>query len=67
MSPSLITTPNLEGPDDFYDALLNAHRGLSPGESIALNARLVLLLVNHIGSREVWEEAIDAARQRPNE
>ena len=61
MTPSLITAPNLEGPDDFYDALLSAHIGLSPAESQELNARLILLLANHIGSREVLAEAIAAA------
>ena len=46
---SLITTPNLSAPDDFYEALIDAHRDLSPDASHALNARLVLLLANHIG------------------
>jgi hypothetical protein len=61
MSPSLITAPNLEGPDDCYQALLDAHADLTPSESHALNARLVLLLANHVGSRAVLAEAIAAA------
>ena len=58
----LITEPHLSAPDDFYEALIDAHRDLSPGESHALNARLVLLLANHIGTLEVLKEALAAAR-----
>ena len=58
----LNTAPNLEAPDDFYEALIDAHRGLSSEASEALNARLVLLLANHIGSQRVLLEALDAAR-----
>jgi len=59
---TLITTPNLESPDDFYAALIAAHEGLGEAESHALNARLVLLLANHVGSLEVLREALAAAR-----
>ncbi|MEO0361725.1 MAG: DUF2783 domain-containing protein, partial [Pseudomonadota bacterium] len=45
----LTTSPNLADPDGAYAALLAAHRGLSDAESHALNARLVLILANHIG------------------
>ncbi len=58
----LITEPNLSAPDDFYEALIEAHRGLGTAESHALNARLVLLLSNHIGDFHVLREALDAAR-----
>ncbi|WP_284619385.1 DUF2783 domain-containing protein [Aquabacterium humicola] len=58
----LITTPRLEAPDDFYEALIDAHRGLDAAQSQALNARLVLLLANHIGSLAVLREALQAAR-----
>lgn len=61
----LITTPNLVAPDDFYEALIEAHKDLSAPESQALNARLILLLANHIGSLDVLREALDAARARP--
>ena len=59
----LITTPNMEAPDDFYEALIDAHRDLSPANSHALNARLVLLLANHIGTLDVLKEALVAARE----
>jgi hypothetical protein len=58
----LITTPHLESPDDFYEALIETHRDLDDAESHALNARLVLLLANHIGSLDVLQQAMQAAR-----
>lgn len=58
----LITDPHLESPDDFYEALIDTHKDLSAAESHALNARLVLLLANHIGSLAVLKEALAAAR-----
>jgi len=58
----LITDAHLESPDDFYEALIDAHQGLSTEESHALNARLVLLLANHIGALPVLREALAAAR-----
>lgn len=59
----LITTPNLDAPDDFYEALIETHQGLSAEQSQALNARLVLLLANHIGMLPVLREALAAARE----
>jgi hypothetical protein len=58
----LITTPHLESPDDFYEALIETHRDLDNAASHALNARLVLLLANHIGSLDVLQQAMQAAR-----
>ena len=58
----LITQPNLQAPDDFYQALIDAHRGLDTGASHALNARLVLLLANHVGASAVLAQALAAAR-----
>jgi hypothetical protein len=59
----LVTEPNLEAPDSFYEALIEAHRDLSEAQSHALNARLVLLLANHIGRLEVLQQALRAARE----
>ena len=58
----LITDPHLESPDDFYEALIAAHDGLDDAQSHALNARLVLLLANHVGTLDVLREALAAAR-----
>lgn len=49
--------------DDFYQALIDTHRDLSPEQSAALNARLVLLLSNHIGDLEVLRQALAMARE----
>lgn len=49
--------------DAFYEQLVAAHRGLSDADSGALNARLVLLLANHVGDAAVVAEAIAAARR----
>lgn len=54
--------PNIADADGLYAAIIEAHSGLSPDDSMALNARLVLLLANHIGDAEVLQEAIAAAR-----
>jgi Protein of unknown function (DUF2783) len=60
---SLITSLNLSAPDDFYEALINAHQDLTIEESQAFNARLVLLFANHIGALPVLQEALQAARK----
>lgn len=49
--------------DDFYEALIDAHRDLSDEESERLNARLILLLSNHIGDIAVLREALALARR----
>ena len=48
--------------DDFYELLIQGHAGLSDEDSQRMNARLVLLLANHIGDLRVLREAITAAR-----
>lgn len=63
----LITAPNLETPDATYAALIAAHDGLSEAESHALNARLVLILMNQVGSAEVIQAALALARRPPAE
>lgn len=59
----LIMGSNLSDPDAAYRAIIEAHRGLSPDQSAALNAALVLALANHIGSLSVLEGAIELATQ----
>jgi hypothetical protein len=49
--------------DDFYEALIEAHRDLTDEQSEALNARLVLVLSNHIGDIGVLKEAFAVARR----
>ena len=61
-STSLDTTSRFPDPDAAFRALIEAHRGLSAAESADLNARLVLLLANHIGDHAVLADAIRVAR-----
>jgi hypothetical protein len=59
----LITATNIRDPDGAYAMLLTAHEGLTDEESFALNARLVLILANHVGELRVLAEAIKLARE----
>jgi len=59
----LITEPNIAASDDFYERLIATHRGLTDGESVLVNAKLVLLLANHIGDVDVLAQALEAARE----
>jgi hypothetical protein len=59
---ALITAPHFEAADAFYEALIDAHRELSAAQSHELNAKLVLLLANHVGERAALNEALAAAR-----
>ena len=61
--PGQVPGADLAAGDDFYEALLDAHQGLSDAESAALNARLILVLANHIGDVSVLQQALEAARQ----
>lgn len=71
---SLITTPNFyktgkryfrdfSPNDDFYEMLIDTHRDLTDEQSNMLNAKLILLLANHIGDMDVLAEALKAARE----
>ncbi|GGX40446.1 hypothetical protein GCM10007385_04780 [Tateyamaria omphalii] len=55
--------PNIADPDGFYDELLAVHQGLSKEDSDALNARLILILANHVGDRDVLTAALQAAQR----
>ena len=61
---TLTLTPNIAGGDDFYQELLDAHEGLSKTDSDSYNARLILILANHIGNREVLTAANQAAARK---
>lgn len=55
--------PNFANPDDFYERLIETHRGLSDAQSADVNAKLVLLLSNHIGDMAVLTQAMEIARE----
>ncbi|MEX0346963.1 MAG: DUF2783 domain-containing protein [Rhizobiaceae bacterium] len=59
----LNTKPNIAAADDFYAMLLAAHEGLDQSESDAFNARLILILANHVGDMDVLRQALGAARR----
>ena len=63
--PDLDTTSRFADPDAAFRLLIEAHRGLDPAESAALNARLVLLLANHVGDAQVLHQAIARAKAPP--
>lgn len=60
----LKTSSRFPDPDGAYRALVEAHRGLSEAASATLNARLVLILANHIGDVDVLREAVALAKSR---
>lgn len=59
----MITTPNWQDADGFYEQLLDAQAGLSPEQVQAFSARLILLLANQVGDARVLGECIAAARE----
>lgn len=60
---ALRRTLNLARPDDVYNAIVDAHRDLNDEQCRAFDARLILLLANHVGDEAVLREALEAARQ----
>jgi Protein of unknown function (DUF2783) len=63
MMSKLVTTSQFADPDAVYVALIDARRGLSEQAAAAFDARLVLLLANHIGDIDVLRQAITVARK----
>lgn len=57
----LQTNPNIADPDGFYQELIDSQRDLSEDAAQLMNAKLILLLANHVGDRAVLREAIRAA------
>jgi hypothetical protein len=53
---------DFEPGDAFYETLMQAHEGLDESQSQLLNARLILVMANHIGDLHVLQQAIEAAR-----
>jgi hypothetical protein len=61
-TPGVRTVRDFTPGDDFYQLLIDAHRDLSAEDSARLNARLILLLANHVGDLTTIREAIEQAR-----
>jgi hypothetical protein len=56
------TEPNLQDFDAFYEALIDSHRDLTSAQSHEMNAKLVLMLANHIGDMNILRDAMQRAR-----
>ncbi len=56
--------PNISDFDAFYEALIDSHRELAPEQSHRMNAKLVLLLANHIGDLDVLKDAMQRAKSQ---
>jgi hypothetical protein len=63
MSARLKVEPAIDRPDDFYEALIAAHRDLTDAQSLALNCRLILVLANQIGDVDLLKDALALARR----
>lgn len=61
----LTLTPNIPDPDGFYQELTDSQRHMAEPEASDMNARLVLILANHIGDRALLSEAIALAARKP--
>ena len=59
----LITQPNIADADGFYADLLALHDGQDKSTSDAINARLILILANHVGNRQILKQALILAGQ----
>lgn len=49
-------------PDTFYEELIAAQRDLSEAQAEMMNAKLLMVLANHVGDIGVLREALDIAR-----
>jgi len=61
--PKLVTASQFADPDAAYLALVEARRNLSGAQAAELDARLVLILANHIGDLDVLRDAIALAKE----
>jgi hypothetical protein len=61
-TPALIREPHIADPDSFYEELIASQHGLSDEQADMALAKLVLILANHIGDRQVLSQALALAR-----
>ena len=55
----LRSAPGVANPDDFYARLIELHEGLSSEESHKVNAKVILMLANHVGDTDVLYEVLE--------
>jgi len=63
MSDLLRKELGFDDADAVYEALINAISGLDDPQAMKLMAKLVLLLANHIGDKEIVAQALETARE----
>ncbi len=63
MASKLRTDLQIADPDSFYEDLIALHKDLTDEQSALVNAKLILLLANHIGDRQILDEALAAAKK----
>lgn len=56
--------PNIADPDGFYQDLIDSQRDMTDAQAQLMNCKLVLVLANHIGDREVLRQALKVAGGR---
>ena len=59
----LTLEPNLVDPDGFYEELVGCLRNLSDEQAESFQAKLLLVLANHVGDRQVLSAAMKVARE----
>jgi Protein of unknown function (DUF2783) len=59
----LRTELGIDDPDGFYAELIALHEGLTPEQSDKINAKLILMLSNHVGDRKVLDEILNYLRK----
>ena len=62
MNLNLNLNANIEKPDDFYQELIDMQRDLGDDEVQLMNAKLILILANHIGDQKILSEAMKLAK-----
>jgi hypothetical protein len=60
---TLTTEPNIADPDGFYQELIDMQRDLDDEAAALFQARLLLVLANHVGDRAVLSQALQVARR----
>ena len=63
MTNKLRTELGVDSPDDFYARLIELHEGLSSEESHKINAKVILMLANHVGDTDVLYEVLEYVRK----
>lgn len=61
---SLVTGLNIVLPDKLYAKLIGMHEGLSDFDVMKTDAKLILLLANHVGDERIVEQAIAIASKK---